>query len=268
MLPELLLHAAILVLALLYSSVGHAGASGYIAAMTLAGVAVPEIRPAALIMNLGVSCLGMWHFIRGGHFRGRLTWPFLGGALAFAWLGARIEVPVLIVSLILGGVLLLSAIRFLLPSPKGPAEPRPPAVAVAIPTGAVLGFLAGLTGTGGGIFLTPLLLLAGWATPKTAAAASIVFIAGNSLAGLIGFASKDGALPWHLASLLPFALAGGFIGSRLGSYHFSPPTIRRLLATVLLIASFKLLHKGFAPLPLPLPLTPATTPTQALKFEV
>lgn len=256
--PELFLHAAILVLAFLYSSVGHAGASGYIAAMSLAGVAVPEIRPAALIMNLGVACFGMWHFIRGGHLRGKLTWPFLAPALALAWLGARIEVPVHIVSLILGAVLLLSAIRFLLPSPKSAAEPEPPGLAVALPTGAALGFLAGLTGTGGGIFLTPLLLLAGWATPKTAAAASIVFIAGNSLAGLIGFASKAGPLPWHLASLLPFALVGGFIGSRLGSYHFSPLTIRRLLAAVLLIASFKLLHKGFTTPP------PAT---QALQIE-
>lgn len=256
---EVILHAAILILAFLYSSVGHAGASGYIAAMSLAGVAVPEIRPAALIMNLGVSCFGMWHFIRGGHFRARLTWPFLLPALAFAWLGARIEIPLHIVSLILGAVLLLSAIRFLLPSPRPATEPSPPRLPVAVPTGAALGFLAGMTGTGGGIFLTPLLLLAGWATPKTAAAASIVFIAGNSLAGLIGFAGKGDPLPWHLASLLPFALAGGFIGSRLGSFHFSPVTIRRLLAAVLLIASFKLLQKAAT--------SPPPAPSQALKVD-
>lgn len=256
---DVLLHLAILVLAFLYSSVGHAGASGYIAAMSLAGVAVPEIRPAALILNLGVACFGTWHFIRGGHLRGRLTWPFLAAALPFAWLGARIEIPVHLVSLVLGTVLLLSAVRFLLPSPRAATEPRAPALALTIPVGAALGFLAGMTGTGGGIFLTPLLLLAGWATPKTAAAASIVFIAGNSLAGLAGFASQGSALPWHLASLLPFALIGGFAGSRLGSYHFSPTTIRRLLAAVLLIASLKLLHRGFQP-------ATATPPTsQALQ---
>lgn len=238
------LHIAILVLAFLYSSVGHAGASGYIAAMTLAGVAIPEIRPAALIMNLGVACFGTWHFVRGGHFRGNLTWPFLLPALPFAWLGARIHVSTQVISLILGGVLLLSALRFLIPSPKPDNEPAAPSAALALPTGAALGFLAGLTGTGGGIFLTPLLLLAGWATPKTAAAASIIFIAGNSLSGMIGFAGQGTPLPWHLASLLPFALIGGFLGSRLGSYRFSAPVIRRLLAIVLLVASAKLLHKS------------------------
>lgn len=110
-----------------------------------------------------------------------------------------------------------------------------------------MGFLAGLTGTGGGIFLTPLLLILGWATPKTAAATSIVFIAGNSLSGLIGFSMGGFPIPWHLASLLPFALVGGFAGSRLGSFHFSADTIRRLLAIVLLVASVKLLGKAFLP---------------------
>lgn len=236
------LHVAILVLAFLYSSVGHAGASGYIAAMTLAGVAVPEIRPAALILNFSVSCLGIWHFVRGGHFNGRLAWPFLPAALPFAWLGGRLEMSTSVVSIILGGVLLLSAVRFLLPSPTPSGEPAPPKLAVALGIGAGLGFLAGLTGTGGGIFLTPLLLMFGWATPKTAAAASIVFIAGNSLFGLAGFVAKSGPLPWHLTSLLPFALVGGFVGSRLGSYHYSSATVRHLLAAVLLIASFKLLY--------------------------
>ncbi len=242
--PDPLLHAAIIVLAFLYSSVGHAGASGYIAAMSLAGVAVPEIRPAALVLNLGVAGFGIWHFVRGGHFRGGLAWPFLLPALPAAWLGARLELPVQLVSLVLGAVLLFSAIRFLLPLPRAAGEPEPPAWRLAVPVGAALGFLAGLTGTGGGIFLTPLLLLAGWATPKTAAAASIVFIAGNSLAGLAGFAAGGEPLPWHHASLLPFALAGGFAGSRMGSYHFSPAAIRRLLAAVLLVASAKLVHRG------------------------
>ena len=98
-------------------------------------------------------------------------------------------------------------------------------------------------------FLTPLLLIAGWAPPKTAAATSIVFIAGNSLSGLIGFATSGQALPWHLASLFPLALLGGFAGSRLGSYHFSPDTIRRLLAIVLLLASVKLLSKSIQSTP-------------------
>lgn len=241
---ELLLHISVLVLAFLYSSVGHAGASGYIAAMTLAGIAIADIRPAALIMNLGVACFGIWHFVRGGHFQGKLAWPFLAAALPFAWFGARIDLSSSLISIILGTVLLFSTIRFLLPMPRSSADAGPPNLPVSLPTGAILGFLAGVTGTGGGIFLTPLLLIAGWATPKTAAAASIVFIAGNSLAGLIGFAGSGDDFPWHLISLLPVAIIGGFAGSRLGSYRFSPTTIRRLLAAVLLVASTKLLHHG------------------------
>jgi len=240
-LSDVLLHAAVLALAFLYSSVGHAGASGYIAAMTLAGVAIPEIRPAALVMNLGVATLGIWHFVRGGHLRWRLTWPFLVAALPAAFLGGAFPLAEKPVAILLGAVLLFSAIRFLLPAGTGRPDPKPPAIPLALAIGIILGFLAGLTGTGGGIFLTPLLLLAGWATPKTAAAASIVFIGGNSLSGLLGFATGPEPLPWHLASLLPFALLGGFAGSRLGSYHLAPATIRRILAVVLLIASAKLL---------------------------
>lgn len=241
---DLILSLAILALAFLYSSVGHAGASGYIGAMSLAGVALTDVRPAALMMNLGVACFGVWHFARGGHFRAGIAWPFLPLALPFAWWGARMELSTSLISIILGLVLLFSAIRFCLPAPKADTEPKAPPVLLALACGAVLGFLAGLTGTGGGIFLTPLLLIAGWAQPKTAAAASILFIAGNSLFGLIGFASKGTAVPWHLAGLLPFALIGGFAGSRLGSFRFSPQTIRRLLAVVLAVASIKLLHQG------------------------
>ncbi|MEM1083780.1 MAG: sulfite exporter TauE/SafE family protein [Verrucomicrobiota bacterium] len=238
---EFLLHAAVLLLAFLYASVGHAGASGYIAAMSLAGIAIPEIRPAALIMNLGVACFGSWHFIRGGHLRWHLTWPFLVAALPLAFLGGKTLLPTSTITLLLGAVLLFSAIRFLLPLKEPAEEPKSPKLGLALITGAILGYLAGLTGTGGGIFLTPLLLIAGWATPKTAAASSILFIAGNSLAGLAGFSLGDTPIPWHLASLLPCALIGGFAGSRLGSYHFAPATIRRLLAIVLLVASAKLI---------------------------
>jgi len=239
------LHATILILAFLYSSVGHAGASGYIAAMTLAGVAVPEIRPAALMMNLGVAVFGIWHFVRGKHLKWSLTWPFLIASIPFAYLGGRIPIPSTTLNLILGGVLLFSAIRFLIPGHPDDSETKPPPLRFSLPAGAALGLLAGLTGTGGGIFLTPLLLVAGWASPKTAAATSIVFIAGNSLSGLIGFSASDQPVPWHLTSLLPFALVGGFAGSRMGSFHFSSDTVRRMLSIVLFVASAKLLSSHF-----------------------
>lgn len=240
------LHATILTLAFLYSSVGHAGASGYIAAMTLAGVAIPEIRPAALMMNLGVAVFGIWHFVRGKHLRWSLTWPFLVASIPFAFLGGLIPIPPTTLNLVLGGVLLFSAVRFLVPGKSDPSETKLPSLKFSLPAGAALGLLAGLTGTGGGIFLTPLLLVAGWASPKTAAATSIVFIAGNSLSGLIGFSVSNQPIPWHLASLLPFALVGGFVGSRMGSFHFSSNTVRRMLAIVLLLASAKLVGSHFA----------------------
>lgn len=242
---DVLLPIGILLLAFLYSSVGHAGASGYIAAMALASVAIGDIRPAALMMNIGVAFIGMWHFIRAGHLRWSLTWPFLVAALPFAFLGGMVKLPPQVVGGVLGAVLLFSAIRFLLPSANGPEKENPPSLPVALATGVVLGFLAGLTGTGGGIFLTPLLIITGWAGARAAAATSIVFIAGNSISGLIGFGVSEGSLPWHLAFLFPFALIGGFAGSRLGSNHFEPRTIRRILAIVLIIAAFKFLSKIF-----------------------
>lgn len=211
--------------------------------MTLAGIAIPEIRPAALMMNLGVSIFGIWHFIKGKHLRWSLTWPFLVAAIPFAFLGGLVPIPTRSLHLILGVVLLFSAIRFLIPSRASSEPSSPPSIKLSLPAGAALGLLAGLTGTGGGIFLTPLLLMTGWATPKIAAASSIVFIAGNSLSGLIGFSTSGQPIPWHLASLLPFALVGGFAGSRLGSFHLSSDTIRRVLAVVLIIASAKLLGR-------------------------
>ncbi|MDJ0520525.1 MAG: sulfite exporter TauE/SafE family protein, partial [Planctomycetota bacterium] len=174
-----------------------------------------------------------------------LAWPFLIAAPPCAYVGGRIQLPIGPLAAVLGVVLLMSAVRLVLPAPSGAKSPRPPALPIALVAGAVLGLLAGLTGTGGGIFLTPLLLLAGWATPKTAAAASIVFIAGNSISGLAGFIHGGGSVPWHAGSLFAVALLGGFLGSRLGSLHLSPATIRRLLAAVLFVASGKLLSVAF-----------------------
>ena len=150
------------------------------------------------------------------------------------------------ISILLGAVLLFSAVRFLMPMAEGNEDGKKPKLWMPMAVGALLGFLAGMTGTGGGIFLTPLLLWLGWAQPKTAAAASIVFIAGNSLFGLAAFGMQQ-SLPWPLMTLLPLALIGGFAGSRLGSFKFAPATVRRLLSAVLLLAAFKLLYGGIAP---------------------
>jgi uncharacterized protein len=230
----------VFVVAVLYSSVGHAGASGYIAVMTLLALAPAFIKPAALALNVLVSAIAFTQFARAGHFRWALFWPFALLAPPLAFVGGWLQLPTQVFQWLIGAVLLYSALQLFL-RPRAADAPRPPAWPIAVPTGAAIGLLSGLTGTGGGIFLTPLLLLAGWATPKAAAATSALFILVNSAAGLAGHVSGGQAMPAMVAPLLAAAAIGGFIGSTLGSRRFDPTLIRRLLAIVLVIAGVKLL---------------------------
>lgn len=229
------------VVALLYSSVGHAGASGYLAVMALLSVAPAEMRPAALMLNLLVATLGARNFISAGHFRWSLIWPFLVTSVPMAYLGGRLELPGELYRSIIGVVLLLSALRLLIQFRTADVQGRPPSVAVARMVGTALGFLAGLTGVGGGIFLSPLLLLAGWADLRTTAAASVVFILANSAAGLLGQMGGINTLPDALPIWALAVVAGGATGSWLGARRLASPAIRVTLAAVLLIAGVKLL---------------------------
>jgi uncharacterized membrane protein YfcA len=179
--------------AFLYSAVGHAGASGYIAVMTLFGLAPASIKPTALLLNILVASIGAWQFWRAGHFSWRLFWPFAILSFPFAYIGGYLNLPTHLFNILVGLVLLFSAIRFLLPQ-NTVTDLHTPARPVAIAVGAGLGLLSGLTGTGGGIFLTPLLLLKRWANPKSAAAVSVLFILFNSISGLLGNIS---ATPKH-----------------------------------------------------------------------
>ncbi|HEY2139577.1 MAG TPA: sulfite exporter TauE/SafE family protein, partial [Chthoniobacterales bacterium] len=171
--PEhlLLLTLVIFLVAFLYSSVGHAGASGYIAVMSLFSLAPAVIRPTALVLNILVACIGTFQFWRAGHFSWRLFWPFAVLAIPLAFVGGYINLPTHVFKVLVGIVLLFSAIRFFWRPSEDivTGEPSRPA---AIGIGAGLGLLAGLTGTGGGIFLTPLLLSMRWARAKAAAAVS------------------------------------------------------------------------------------------------
>src|SRR2546428_6442357 len=181
----LLICLAILVVAFLYSSVGHAGASGYIAVMTLFGLAPPVIKPAALVLNILVASLTAWQFWRAGHFSWRLFWPFAVLSVPFAFLGGYINLPTHVFKILVGLVLLYSAGHFFIQT--GPdQEPSEPSRPIAISVGAGLGLLSGLTGTGGGIFLTPLMIFMRWARTKTASAASALFILVNFVSGLLG----------------------------------------------------------------------------------
>jgi hypothetical protein len=235
-----LLVGGILVVAFLYSSVGHAGASGYIAVMTLCGLAPTFVRPTALVLNIFVACVGTVQFWRAGHFSWRFFWPFALLSVPFAFAGGYLNVGSAILRPLLGAVLVFSAVRLFFRQGDPPQTSEPPAV-VALAVGAAIGFLSGLTGTGGGIFLTPLLLFCHWTYTRRAAATSVVFILVNSTSGLIGFVSSGRPIPpdaWWLAIV---AVVAGSVGSYFGSRRFAVRTISLLLATVLVIAAYKLI---------------------------
>ena len=241
MLPPLtFLFVAIFVIALLYSSVGHGGASGYIAVMTLLNVAPEEVKPTALVLNILVATIGSWQFWRAGHFSWRLFWPFALFAPPFAYLGGYLNLPTHLFKIVVGIVLLFSAVRFLLKSPPE-LTTHLPSKPLAMGVGAVLGLLSGFTGTGGGIFLTPLIIFRRWGHTKTASAVSALFILCNSIFGLLGNLTATRTVPSLALPLSLGVIFGGVLGAYFGSRHFQTATINRLLAIVLLIAGFKLI---------------------------
>jgi uncharacterized protein len=231
---------AVLVIAFLYSSVGHAGASGYIAVMSLFGIAPTIIKPTALILNIFVACIASWQFWRMGFLSWKLFWPLASLSIPMSFLGGYLNLPAPVFKVILGTTLLLSAIRFLI-KPIEDAETIEPVLPITLSVGAGIGLLSGLTGTGGGIFLTPLLLWMRWASVKTASAVSAIFILVNSIAGLLGNLGATKQVPSFAAVLLFGALVGGSIGSYLGSHKLSHSVIQGLLSMVLIIAGLKLI---------------------------
>jgi hypothetical protein len=238
--PLLLLAAGVFIIALLYSSVGHAGASGYIAVMSLLGLAPAEIKPIALALNILVAAIASFQFWRAGHFSWSLFWPFALLSVPCAFIGGYLNLPTHAFKVIVGIVLLVSAAQFLF-RPPAEGNPHPPGKPLAMGVGAGLGLLSGLTGTGGGIFLTPVLIFLHWARTKTASATSALFILLNSISGLLGNFSATQSFPRFGISLLAAAGVGGLIGSHLGSRRFDPAVIKRLLAVVLVIAGIKLI---------------------------
>src|SRR3984893_15511400 len=234
------LFLAVGLIAFLYSSVGHAGASGYIATMTLFGLAPTVIRPTALVLNILVASIGAFQFWRAGHFSWKLFWPFALLSIPAAYVGGYLQPSASILRILIGIVLLFSAARLFVRRSDPPQSFRP-SRPVAISAGAGLGFLAGLTGTGGGIFLTPLLLFCRWAHIRQAAAVSALFILVNSIAGLVGYFTAQRSIPSLGLVLAAAAIVGGTLGSHLGSRRFPVRAISLLLATVLAIAGAKLI---------------------------
>ena len=232
--------ALIFIAALLYSSVGHAGASGYLAVMSLLGMAPEAMRPVALILNVAVAVIGTVQFVRAGYFRWSLFWPFALGSIPAAYAGGHITLPGTTYRVVVGVVLLLSAVRFLI-TLRAPDEVRRQIpLPLALVIGVLLGFLAGLTGVGGGIFLSPVLLIGGWANLRTTAATSVTFILANSVAGLLAKPASIAAVGTIAPTWAIAAVIGGLIGSYLGSRRLPSPALRGVLAAVLVAAGIKL----------------------------
>ncbi|HEX8636331.1 MAG TPA: sulfite exporter TauE/SafE family protein [Pyrinomonadaceae bacterium] len=240
----LILALLILAAAALYSSVGHAGASGYLAAMALFGLAPATMKPTALCLNILVASIATFRFWRAGCFHWPLFWPFAVASIPLAFIGGAITLPNAIYKQIVGATLLYAAVRLFLftraQAEAATATRRVP-LATAILFGGLLGFLSGLTGVGGGIFLSPLLLLSGWADTRRTAGVSAAFILVNSIAGLSGNLTNLHALPPALPYFALAAIVGGVVGSEFGSRRLTSVTIRRLLAVVLVVAGVKMI---------------------------
>jgi len=229
--------------AILYSSVGHGGASAYLAILVLAGYPREAIAPTVLALNILVTLLGTINYYRAGHFDARLLLPFILTSIPAAYVGGSMRVSEETFSLILGLTLLVAGVRLVIfakPIAAKQVLSRRLLFGAGLPVGFALGFLAGLIGIGGGIFLSPLLLFMGWADAKKTAAVSAAFILLNSFSGLTAHIIK-GAANWNLLGVLAITvLIGGGIGSYIGAFRLLPITLQRLLGAVLLLAAFKL----------------------------
>lgn len=239
MLTEILFLLAMGLVAFLYSSVGHGGASGYLGLMALFGVEVALMKPSALILNLFVSSIAFISYYRAGHFRIRLLIPFVVTSIPAAFLGATLEVPPELYKKILGICLFLAALRILVRT-RDEGDPRKLSVPIALAAGALIGFLAGMIGIGGGIILSPLLLLTRWGTMKETAAAASAFIFLNSLAGISGHIIAGMEVSPKIALWIVAVVAGGLLGSWTGGFKLTAAQLKYLITAVLVIASIKL----------------------------
>jgi uncharacterized membrane protein YfcA len=234
----LLLIGAIFAAAALYSSVGHGGASAYIALMALCGLAPEEIRPAALVLNIVVAGVGAYRFVRAGRFDGGVFWPFAVTAIPAAYFAGGVDVPEALYRPLLALALGAAALRYLIwPQLDAIRTVSAPNKIVALPTGVALGALAGLTGIGGGVYLSPLLVFAGWADAQKATGIAACFIVVNSMAGLAGRASSLAFLPSYLPWLVLAAVLGALLGTTLSLIRLDKKGVLRVLGAVLGIAA-------------------------------
>jgi uncharacterized protein len=236
-----LISAAVFTAALLFAIAGHTGASAYLAIFGLLGMAPGEIKPIVLALNIVVGSVAVYKFSRAGHFSWRLIWPFILTSIPFSFLGGLITLPTPIYRILVAVVLVYASFRMLFDAPtKSGTQPDFPPVWLSLLLGAGIGFTAGLIGMGGGIMLSPILVLTNWAGPQLTAGTIAVFVLVNSISGLLGHWSVSMHLPPQLPIWGGVALVGGWVGAEIGSRRLSASFLRRMLGLILLVSGLRM----------------------------
>lgn len=232
---------ALIIIAFLYASVGHGGASGYLALMSIFAFPISIMKPSALLLNLFVSSISFLFYYRENYFRPKLFYPFAIASIPAAFVGGFVTLDNTIYKIILGIVLVFAALRLFGIFNCKEKEEVKINLPFALLIGLAIGLLSGMLGIGGGIILSPILLFLGWASVKESAAISSLFIFVNSFAGMSGFLLGGKTVPMDSLYLVPIAVVGGMLGGYYGSGSFSNKTLKMVLGTVILMASIKLI---------------------------
>jgi uncharacterized protein len=232
------------VVAFLYASVGHGGASGYLALMSAFSYPMTYMKPTALVLNILVSSVSFYFYYRERNFKWNLFYPFALTSIPFSFVGGYLKIDAFYYKVILATVLVFAVLRLLGFFGKEKNMLYEINLSLALGFGALIGFLSGLLGIGGGIILSPVLLLFGWATMKQAAAVSALFILTNSISGLFGFVYQGGVLPESSLVLIGVVFIGGLLGAYYGSTKFNTKSLRYILSAVIGIAIVKLYTTG------------------------
>lgn len=237
----ILFYASLFLVAFLYASVGHGGASGYLALMAIFSITPEVMKPTALLLNLFVSLTSFIQFYRGRHFLWKIFLPLALASVPLAFVGGMLVADANLYKKILGLLLLIPVARFLFFSNTSASELKKSNAGLSLFIGAVIGFLSGLIGIGGGIILSPVLLILKWTDQKQTAAISALFIFVNSLSGLAGQLTKGIQFNTNMVWYVVIAFVGGICGAYFGALRFKQTVLKNVLAVVLLLAAYKLL---------------------------